>query len=315
MLPIRLNLPEHFLDKEIRCGFTVSHEMKKIWAVELDLLNEFQRVCQKYNLKYFADSGTTIGAVRHHGFIPWDDDIDLIMFRKDYDRLCKIAPNEFKHPYFFQTEQSDPGSTRGHGQLRNSLTTGILNSEKPFNFHFNQGIFIDIFVLENTPDEENLFEEQINTCTDLRKKASDFKFFVEYYLLLPRWNFIARVINFLRYKYYHSRKYFPDGYNHFLYDYEKCASKYKSDDTTKTVTNLSLLPYKSHRTRLREDYSHAEQHSFEMLSIPVPVGYDRILTNVFGNWKVPQKEPNMHGGVFFDPEKSYLEYIHYKTVL
>ena len=266
MLPIKMKLPDHFLDEEERCGFTVSPKMKKIWAVELDLLHEFQRVCKKYNLKYFTDSGTTIGAVRHNGFIPWDDDIDLAMFREDYKKLCQIAPQEFKHPYFFQTEESDPGSARGHGQIRNSLTTGILESERDLHYRFNQGI------------------------------------------LLPRWNFIARAINFIKYKYYHSKFFFPHGYNKFLYEYEKCASKYVSDNTTKYITNLSLLPYKEHRTRLREDYSSAIEFTFEMLSLPVPIGYDRILTNVFGNWKVPQKEPSLHGGIFFDPEKSYTQY-------
>ena len=308
MLPIKMKLPDHFLDEEERCGFTVSPKMKKIWAVELDLLHEFQRCYKKYNLKYFTDSGTTIGAVRHNGFIPWDDDIDLAMFREDYKKLCQIAPQEFKHPYFFQTEESDPGSARGHGQIRNSLTTGILESERDLHYRFNQGIFIDIFVLDNTPDDRQVFNEQITECTLFREKANDCRFYTEHFLLLPRWNFIARAINFIKYKYYHSKFFFPHGYNKFLYEYEKCASKYVSDNTTKYITNLSLLPYKEHRTRLREDYSSAIEFTFEMLSLPVPIGYDRILTNVFGNWKVPQKEPSLHGGIFFDPEKSYTQY-------
>ena len=81
--------------------------------VELDLLAEFDRVCRKHGLTYFVDSGTLLGAVRHKGFIPWDDDIDLIMQREDYERLVQIAAQEFQHPYFFSDSLFRPGAGDG----------------------------------------------------------------------------------------------------------------------------------------------------------------------------------------------------------
>ena len=107
MVNLKISLPEGFLDEEVRDGYKVSHEMKKVWAVELDLLAEFQRVCKKHNIKYIASGGTMLGAVRHKGFIPWDDDIDLMMLREEYEKLCIVAPSEFKHPYYFQTDRTD----------------------------------------------------------------------------------------------------------------------------------------------------------------------------------------------------------------
>ena len=147
MVDLNIKLPDDFLEEEIRCGYTVTRKMKKVWAVELDLLNELLRVCNKYNIKIFASGGTMLGAVRHKGFIPWDDDIDMGMLRKDYDKLCKIANKEFQYPYFFQTNYTDPGTLRGHAQLRNSNTTSFLQNEGS-EYSFNQGIFIDIFPMD-----------------------------------------------------------------------------------------------------------------------------------------------------------------------
>ena len=154
MIDLKLDIPKEFLDEEERCGFHITKKQKEVWAVELDLLVELDRVCKKYNLKYCATGGTLLGAIRHKGFIPWDDDIDVMMLRDDYEKLCNIAPQEFKDPYFFQTEYSDPGSLRRHAQFRNSNTTGILSTEFPLRKPINQGIFLDIFPQDNVIDDE-----------------------------------------------------------------------------------------------------------------------------------------------------------------
>mgnify|MGYP001218621471 CR=1 FL=1 len=101
-----------------------------------------ERICKANGLKYFADSGTLIGAIRHEGYIPWDDDIDIMMFREEYDKLCKVAPKELKYPYFFQTEYTDKGSLRGHAQIRNCKTTGILMSEKIRNINLTKAYLL-----------------------------------------------------------------------------------------------------------------------------------------------------------------------------
>ena len=76
---------------------------KRVWAVQLEMLDEVERICKANGLKYFADSGTLIGTIRHEGYIPWDDDIDLAMLREDYETFLKVAPGELKEHLVLQT--------------------------------------------------------------------------------------------------------------------------------------------------------------------------------------------------------------------
>ena len=142
-----MQLDNEFFKEEERCGFTVSADMKKVWAAQLDLLERFQEVCHRHGLRFFASGGTLLGAIRHKGYIPWDEDIDIMMMREDYEKLLAIAPQEFTAPYFFQTAWNDKQYSRGHAQLRNSNTTAVLADEADRHYPFNQGIFIDIFPL------------------------------------------------------------------------------------------------------------------------------------------------------------------------
>lgn len=303
-MDIKLKIPEGYLNEEMRDGYLVSSEMKKIWVVELDLLNEFIRVCDKYNIIYFANGGTMLGAARHKGFIPWDNDIDIMMFRTEYEKLCNIAPSEFKVPYFFQTEDTDPGSLRGHAQLRNSNTTGILKNELNKKLKFNQGIFIDIFPMDNIPDDEN---ERNNFLNQANKLKSIFRRKRRLFRLRGHF-FFRKNVFFLFYDYiciyFTSKRKLEENARNSLIDYETFVSKYKD-----IPTKASRVPLTLNTEYYRKDFIDVEYLPFEMLKIAVPSGYLNVLRDCYGSWEKPIKTVTIHGGIIFDTEKSYLDYL------
>lgn len=304
MIKKELKLPEEFYKEEVRNDYKISSEMKKIWSIELDLFNQLDRICKKHNITYYADSGTLLGAIRHHGFIPWDDDMDFVMCRSDFEKLCNIA-HEFKKPYFFQTEETDQGSLRCHAQLRNSNTTGILKSEKNKNYSFNQGIFIDIFPLDNVPDDitdREKFSKELKQLKGRARSYFDYNHGKDMNITVTGVrSFIKRILH----KGYHKVLYTKYGENNPFYaKYKNKVTKY-DHEKTKFVMDIAI----SDKFLYKEDLSDPVYVPFEMLQMPVPKNYNRILSIYYGNWKQPAKAPNVHGGCIFDPDKPYTEYI------
>ena len=133
--------------------YVVSDEMKKLWEVELSLLEKLKEICQKWNLTYYASDGTLLGAVRHKGFIPWDDDMDFFLMWPDYKKLMEVAPQECQYPFCFQGIYSDPNAMAVSSRLRRSDTTGFTKWEhENAEPGYDLGIFIDIFPLFFVPD-------------------------------------------------------------------------------------------------------------------------------------------------------------------
>ncbi len=301
---IKIQLPNGFLDAEERCGYNVTSDMKKVWAIELDLLHEFQRVVNLYNIKYIANGGTMLGAVRHKGFIPWDDDIDIMMMREEYDKLCLIAEKEFKHPYFFQTEYTDPGSLRCHAQLRNTDTTAILKDEQNGHYTFNQGIFIDIFPLDAVPDDEFEWKKECKRAQKIYENMRHFANISFHYnpnksssmywikkILHIFGNALFKIITHILFK-----------------KYETECKKYNHQNTKKL--SLYCWGYKYHELhRDRTDHLETIMMDFEFLKVPICKNYDHALTQDFGDWHKYVIGNSLHGGIIFDTEKSYKDYI------
>ena len=120
--------------------------MNELQQIDSDLLKEYIDFCEKHNLTYFLMAGTLLGAIRHKGFIPWDDDIDVAMPREDYDRFCELAAKEFTGDIFFQSYKTDKHFPYVFSKLRNTNTTFIEAVYK--HVDMNHGVYIDIFPID-----------------------------------------------------------------------------------------------------------------------------------------------------------------------
>ena len=145
--------------------------LEKQQQVLAELLHEFDRVCKKYDIKYALFAGSALGAVRHRGFIPWDDDLDVVVERSDYEKLIKIAPEAFGDEYYFQVELSEHWPLP-FSKLRKNGTT-CLEKYHPKDKEIHQGIYIDVFPVDNASDNPLLRRVQFYASKVVLAKALD----------------------------------------------------------------------------------------------------------------------------------------------
>lgn len=125
--------------------------LRKVQLVELEILGELDRVCRENDIRYFLYRGTFLGAIRHGGFIPWDDDMDVAMLREDYEKFCRVAPHALGEQYCLQNWHTDPKFSLPFGKLRKRGTRCVEGKSPILK---ENGFYIDIYPLDYAPQEE-----------------------------------------------------------------------------------------------------------------------------------------------------------------
>lgn len=124
-------------------------ELRKMQLLQVDMLVELDRLCRKYDIKYTMSGGTMLGAIRHKGYIPWDDDADINMLREEYEKFKKVANELNPSICFFQDHETDKNYRWGYGKIRRTDTVFVRTGQEHINC--KTGVYIDIFPFDDVP--------------------------------------------------------------------------------------------------------------------------------------------------------------------
>lgn len=252
-------------------------EAKKI---ELDILTYIDKLCKQHDIKYFINYGSLIGAIRHKGFIPWDDDIDISMPREDYDRFVQLF-KEDKSKYKILSLDTQKEYFNNFAKVIDSST--VINNTR-VSKSYPSGIFIDVFPMD-TFDNKKIVDicyilESFKLLTFVKKslvvrkdsKLKDFIRFSSWLLLRP---ISPRV---------------------FAYLIERYIKKYSKKDGK----FIAFLPSKLKHKEVfeKETFDKLINRNFEHLTVPIPENYDKILMQYYGNYMDLPPEEERYGHEF-----------------
>lgn len=308
---------------EMRSGFLVTSHRKKLWNVQLNLIKEFDRICKKHNLRWFAIGGTLIGAARHKGYIPWDDDVDIGMLRPEYEKFRRIVASEIKPPYLLDvwynyrreddepselTDMSLPLISREYFKMYYPICfpffplikirdTRTFMLEHPGGQNVHQSIFLDVFPLDSVPpfaEEQQRTNFEIarviyaatinpNLIRDAMQKKQR---------LLVDYDSLQKFIK-LPYKQRGMQLENLLAKNFFMSEHvgemsDWGLSSMRRFYQSKNLIDITYLP-------------------FEKMELPSPVGYDSVLTDYYGDWRKPVITSN-HSR-FYSAEIPWSEYV------
>lgn len=278
------------------------NSLKQIWDIEIDLLEKFKDICQTYNLNYCASSGTLLGAVRHQGFIPWDDDIDLFLPWEDYKKLLVVAPGECQYPYFFQSFLTEVEGEASASRLRRSDTTGFTKWEhENVGPDYDRGLFIDIFPLFNVPDsdeERRIQKESImffwkcirghNATIQIQRGSVPNKDYLQY---IPYYKSVCQTMSIrdLKWAYLNA-----------------CAMTNERTKEIGATSSRVHLPSLMWDSNLYDSYV---ELPFESTTIRCPAEYEKVLDKQYGEWRTPVKNGSRHEMVAVDTKKTWRQFL------
>ncbi|MBE5943489.1 MAG: LicD family protein [Lachnospiraceae bacterium] len=268
---------------------------EKIQIELMPLLHEVKRVCEKHDIPYFLCAGSALGAVRHQGFIPWDDDIDIGMLRKDYTRFLEVARKELKEGFLLIDAGDVPDYYVGHAKVFKD-NTALVNRETS-HLRIHHGFYLDIFPFDTVPEEEKTQDEMRNEFETIKSK----------YVFMKKWNaydgknpikkYFANQ-QYYKYKKYSSKKVFAE--------MNRVLTRYLDSDST-LVADM-FAPYNKKLFYDLKDIYPVKYMQFEDGEYPVPGNCDRYLTVMYGDYMTLPPEDKRyvkHNIICFDSEHNY----------
>lgn len=302
-----MEFPDSWFEDEVREGFYVSSLMKRAWAAQAEVLDAIQKICDKHDIRYFADWGTLLGTIRHGGRIPWDDDIDICMLREDYDRFRAVANEELPEGCMFMDYTWSDEFDHTVGRVINSKVHIVEGErlEKYHGFPYVEGV--DIFWLDDLPPDEG--EE-------------------DGYFQLVR--YIYALINKIRQDRTGEAPADPEELEYHIRRIEKLshisldrgspikqqlyamvegtvASRYLGSGA-KEVTNLPMWRSARGYRMPKECFADGIRMPFENMEIVVPVGYEELLERKYGKgWMNPVRAGGAHDYPAYAKQQEFIK--------
>lgn len=244
-------------------------ELRQLQLTELEMLVEVDRICKKNNIQYSLDGGTLLGAIRHKGFIPWDDDVDVVFTRHEYAKFCRACKKDLdKKRFFFQEYRTDPYYRWEFAKLRRKDTEFVRENQG--HMKYTTGVNIDIFVVDNFPDNPvarwlfywvNIFLRKI-LYSEVGKYAAPYAWLRAWYRLI---NLIPRDV---------------------VFRIRNIRAARQNRKQTKLVSHY-LYPYPSKMSRFgipAECFNEYVDIEFEGMSFKGLKQYDKYLTLLYGDY-------------------------------
>lgn len=301
-----LQFEDSFFEDEVRDGFYVPAMIKKAWAAELTVMYEVDKICQRHNITYFTDWGTMLGAVRHGGFVPWDDDIDIVMRRRDYERFLAVAEKEL--PQGFAVLNIDNTENFWYFLSRVVIRPKICFEEEHLKqFHgFPYIAGIDVFILDTMSSDsekekhrekmieyvlaiaDSLGTEKLSgkekesaLCQieqicgeDIERGQTDADLKIQLYQLV-----------------------------------QKLMTVFEDDGKGNCVQLIPHAVYRGKKGFPQEYYKDGVRIPFENIQIMLPVRYEAMLQKKYGNYMKLIRNGAAHNYPFFQSQKEQFEKI------
>ncbi|MGN9104569.1 LicD family protein [Oliverpabstia intestinalis] len=277
--------------------------LAKLHKTQIEILEEFERICEKYNLEYFAIYGTAIGAVRHQGFIPWDDDIDVGMLREDYEKFLEIARKELGEKYQIMTPLDDPkyACTVTHLQKKNTKFVPIILRDEPY----QMCIDLDIFPFDHVATDPREAKIQQFGATFLGRIL----FLIGTgEVIVPIQGWKGKMAEYICKCSHVLLKVFHVSPERVYKKFKKISTKYNKEKSS-YVTSFEYAGGLKDKIKWEELFP-TKEVKFENIKIKIPANNHEFLSNVYGDYmKIPPKEEQINHFPYmiqFEGEEPYI---------
>lgn len=297
-----LSFQKEFFEGETRNGFYIEPFMKNAWAAEIQILDKVGQICRKNGLRYYADWGTLLGTIRHQGFIPWDDDIDICMPRNDMFQLAQIIEEEYPELKFSDIYSEKKYGTKASRVLnRVDLLTARDDLKESYGFPMPVGI--DIFALDNLPDDEAMrkeLKEAVQICAmafNMRQEINS-KSIINYDYF-EKIRIFYKVVDAIEQLCSIKFSCEMPGEQEILILLDEIQSMYR-DEECRELTQMDC--YATTNYSIDKDcYSSVIMMPFENIMVPVPKGYEEILREKYGeDYMTPKNIGSGHDYPFYN---------------